>query len=60
MVKPLPASARDTRDAGSILGREDPLEQEMSTHSRILAWEISWPEELGGLQSTGWQRVRYD
>ena len=60
VVKPPPASARDPRDAGSILGQEDPLEKEMSTHSCILAWEISWPEELGGLQSTGWRRVRYD
>ena len=35
------------------LGREDPLEKEMSTHSSILAWRIPWMEELGGLQSTG-------
>ena len=33
------------------LGREDLLEEEMATHSRILAWEIPWTEELGGLQS---------
>ena len=33
------------------LGREDPLEKEMATHSRILAWRIPWTEELGGLQS---------
>ena len=32
---------------------EDPLEKEVSTHSSILAWEIPWTEELGGLQSTG-------
>ena len=31
------------------LGGEDPLEEEMATHSSILAWEIPWPEELGGL-----------
>ena len=36
-----------------FLGREDPLEKEMATHSSILAWRISWTEELGGLQSTG-------
>ena len=30
---------------------EDPLEKEMATHSRILAWKISWTEDLGGLQS---------
>jgi len=33
------------------LGREDPLEEEMATHSRILAWRIPWTEEPGGLQS---------
>ena len=32
------------------LGREDPLEKEMATHSRILAWEIPWTEALDGLQ----------
>ena len=37
------------------LGREDPLEKETATHSRILAWRIPWTEELGGLQSTGHQ-----
>ena len=35
------------------LGQEDPLEEEMATHSSILAWEIPWTEEPGGLQSTG-------
>ena len=35
------------------LGQEDPLEEEMATHSSILAWAISWTEQLGGLQSTG-------
>ena len=35
------------------LGREDPLEKEMATHSSILAWRIPWMEELGGLRSTG-------
>ena len=35
------------------LGQEDPLEKEMATHSSILAWEIPWIEEPGGLQSTG-------
>ena len=33
------------------LGREDPLEKEMATHSSILAWRCSWTEEPGGLQS---------
>ena len=39
------------------LGREDPLEQETATHSRILAWRIPWTEEPGGLQCMGSQRV---
>ena len=34
-----------------FLGREDPLEKEMATHSSILAWRIPWAEEPGGLQS---------
>ena len=37
------------------LGQEDPLEEEMTTHSSILAWEIPWTEEPGGLQSMGSQ-----
>ena len=60
MVKNIPVSAEDTRDLGSILGREDPLEEEMATHSGILAWEIPWIEEPGGLQSVGSQQVRHD
>ena len=42
------------------LVQEDPLEEEMATHSRILAWEIPWTEETGGLQSMGSQRVGDD
>ena len=42
------------------LGQEDPLEKEMATHSSTLAWEISWTEEPGRLQSMGSQRVRHD
>ena len=42
------------------LGQEDPLEEEMATHSRILAWRIPWTEEPGGLQSMGSQRVKPD
>ena len=42
------------------LGQEDPLEQEMATHSSVLAWKIPWTEEPGGLQSMGPQRARYD
>ena len=40
------------------LGREDPLEKEMATHSSILAWRIPWTEEPGGLQSLGSQKSR--
>ena len=43
-----------------FLGQIDPLETGMTTHSSILAWEIRWTEEPGGLQSTGLQRVEYD
>ena len=39
------------------MGQEDRLEEEMATHSSILAWEILWTEEPGGLQSMGLQRV---
>ena len=39
------------------LGREDPLEEGMATHSSILAWRIPWTEKPGGLQSLGSQRV---
>ena len=39
------------------LGREDPMEEEMATHSRILAWKIPWTKEPSRLQSTGLQRV---
>ena len=42
------------------LGWEDSLEEEMATHSLILAWRIPWTEELGEMQSTGSHRVRYD
>ena len=41
------------------LGREDPLEKEMATHSSILVWKIPWTEESGRLQS-GLQRVGHD
>ena len=42
------------------MGREDPLEEGMATHSSILAWRIPWTEEPDGLQSKGSQRVRHD
>ena len=43
-----------------IPGWEDPLEKAMATHSSILAWEIPWIEELGGLQSMASQRGGHD
>ena len=51
-VKKLPANAGDI---GLIpcLGREDPLEQDMATHSRNLAWKIPWTEELGSYNPWG-------
>ena len=42
------------------LGQEDPLEEDMATHSSILAWEIPWTEEPDRLQSMGSQRLRYE
>ena len=53
MVKNLPANAGDTRDADSIPGSERSLEEDMATHSSILALRIPWTEEPGGLQSWG-------
>ena len=57
MVKNLPATAGDR---GLIPGLGRCLEKEMATHSSILAWEIAWTAEPGGLQSIGSQRVRHD
>ena len=48
MVKNLPAMQETQVQS---LGRKDPLEKEMATHSTILPWRISWTEESGGLQS---------
>ena len=42
------------------LGQEDSMEKEMATHSSMLALEIPWTEEPGGVQSLGLQRVRHD
>ena len=42
------------------MGQEDPLEEEMATHSSILAWKIPWMEKPGRLQSMGTQRVRHN
>ena len=49
-VKTLPAMQETSVQS---LGRKDPLEKEMATHSSILAWKITWTEELGRLQSMG-------
>ena len=48
-----------TGDVSWILGQEDPLETEMAIYSSILAWEIPWTEEPGGLYSMGSERVRH-
>ena len=53
-------STCNSRDLGSILDWEDPLEEGMTTHSSILAWRILWTEEPGSLQSMGSQRVGHD
>ena len=57
MVKNLHASAGD---AVRSLGQEDPLKEEMDSHSIILAGIIPWTDEPGGLQPIGLQRVRHD
>ena len=57
MVKNLPAM-QETRVR--FLGQEDPLEEEMATHSSTLAWKIPWTEKPGRLQSMGLQRVGHD
>ena len=54
MVKNLPVMQETC--VGS-LGREDPLEKEMATHSSVLVWRIPWAEEPGRLRSMGLQRV---
>ena len=51
MVNNLPASSGDLRDMGSISGSGNPLEEEMATHSSILAWRTPWTEEPGGLHT---------
>ena len=53
-------SACNVWDLGWSSGWEDPLEEDMATHSSILAWRMPWTEEPGGLQSVGLQRVRHD
>ena len=53
-------SACNTEDLVSILGWEDPLEEDMATHSSILAWIILQIEDPGRLQSMASQRVKHN
>ena len=54
-------AAQETKETQvRSLGQEDPLEKGMATHSSILAWEIPWTEEPGGLMSIGFQRVGHN
>ena len=57
MIKNPPAVHETQEMWVQSLGGKDPLEEEMATHSRILAWRIPLTEEPGGLQSMGLQRV---
>ena len=59
-IKSLPAVQEIQETWIQSLGREDPLEEEMATHSSILARKIPWTEEPGGLWSTESQRVGHD
>ena len=59
-IKNPPANARDAGDASLIPGSGSSLEEEIATHSSILAWRIPRIEQPGGLQSMGSQRVRHD
>ena len=56
MVKNSSANARDIRDAVSIPGQEDPLEEDLATHSSVLAWKMPWTNGSGGLQTMGSQK----
>ena len=55
MVKNPPAKQEMQKTQVQSLGREDPLKEEMATHSSILAWKIPWTEEPDGPQSMGLQ-----
>ena len=60
MVKNLPAM-QETQELWVIfLVRDDPLKEDMATHSSIIVWRIPWTEEPGGLQSMKLQRVGHD
>ena len=53
-----PPAMQETRIQS--LGWEEPLKEEMTTHSSILAWKIPWMEKPGGLQSMGLQKARHN
>ena len=56
-----PTAIQETQEMQvQSLGLENPLEEEMATHSSILAWKIPWTEKPGGLQSMGLQRVGHN
>ena len=55
-----PANSRDAKDTGSVPGSGRYPEEEMATHSSILAWKIPWMEEPSEFQCWGFQRVRHD
>ena len=57
MVKNLPVMQETQVQS---VGQEDPLEKVTATHSSILAWEIPWTEESGGLSCIGLQKVEHD
>ena len=59
-VKNPPAGQETQNMQVQPLGWEDTLEKEMATHYSILAWEVLWRDEHGGLQLMGSQRVRHD
>ena len=59
-VKIMPVMQETQEMQVQSLGWEDPLEEEIATHSSILAWKIPWTEEPGRLQPTESQRVGHD
>ena len=60
MIKSLPAGAGDKETQVPSLGWEGPLEKETVILSNVLAWEMPWTEDPGGLQSVGSPRVRHN
>ena len=60
VAKNLPAMHEIPEIQVPSLVQEDPLEEEMATHSSIIAWRIPWSKDPGGLQSVVSQRVRHD